>query len=159
MRSLRFWTNWLRAASLAVVAFGLALALLQGSAVIELLNNQIDPIFWSDPPSGATHEFQRWIYGAWGATIAGWGTLVFFVVHHSFQQRTLWVWNGLAACLWLWYIPDTLISLKYAVYFNVVLNTVFLLILGIPLLFTRRFFAGQRTIAAVDAIRGARERS
>jgi len=159
MQGIRFWTNWLRAASLLVVAFGLALALLQGSALIAPLNDQIDPIFWSSPLAGTTQAFQRWIYGAWGATVAGWGALVFFVVHRAFQRCERWVWNALAASLLLWYFPDTCISLKYGVTFNVVLNTAFLLMLGIPLLFTRRYFSGRQAIAVAETPYEDRERS
>lgn len=153
---MRFWTNWLRAASLLVVAFGLALALLQGTTLIAPLNDQIDPAFWFAPPDGAAQEFQHWIYAAWGATVAGWGTLVFFVVHHFYSRREPWLWNALAASLLIWYIPDTWVSFKYGVTFNVVLNTIFLFMLGIPLLFSRRHFLAKRPLPLEGSDREAR---
>jgi hypothetical protein len=149
IQSKQFWMTWLRMASLLVIAFGLALALLQGSSALNLLNAQIDPNFWSAPVEGVTLAFQRWIYGAWGATVAGWGVLVYFVVQHAWQQER-WIWNGLAASLLLWYLLDTWISLKYGVTFNAVLNTVFLLVLGTPLLFLRKHFI-HKTVPAPDA--------
>jgi hypothetical protein len=41
----------------------------------------------------------------------------------------------------VWYLPDTGLSLYFGVTFNAVVNTIFLAIIALPLIFTRREFA------------------
>ncbi len=106
-----------------------------------LFNNNIDPYFWNDTmlPENAI-KFQAWIYGVLGTVIAGWGTLIAFWAHHPFKTREIWAWNGLASATAIWYISDTAISIIYGVMFNIFFNTIILLLLGLPLIFTKKAF-------------------
>jgi hypothetical protein len=106
-----------------------------------LFNRQIDPNFWASAEiSENTLKFQGWIYGVLGAVIAGWGTLIAFWAHYPFKSRERWAWNGLAVGTGIWYCADTVISAVYGVTFNIVFNTVMLVLLATPLVFTKKYF-------------------
>jgi hypothetical protein len=145
MIGFSFWQRWLLAVSALVVIFGLALAFLNQTPLFDLLfNDQIDPSFWGgeEPPANSA-EFQRWVYGVLGAAVAGWGVFMTFIAHYPFRKRERWAWYCLATGLLAWYVPDTLLSLVYAP-FNAAFNSLLLVALGLPLLFTRRDFRADR---------------
>jgi hypothetical protein len=131
------WTRWLMIASLLVIAFGLCLAFFPSMPPLEPVNRQVEAVFALEQAAPGPRAFQRWIYGAWGATIAGWGLLVFSVVRSPLRKGERWAWDALAGSLLLWYVVDSGLSFAFQITANVVLNTVFLVALGLPLLFTR----------------------
>lgn len=104
-------------------------------------NQHIDPSFWviAQLPESAV-KFQGWIYGVLGSVIAGWGTMIAFWAAFPFKSRERWAWNGLAMAIVIWYIADTSISVQYGVTFNVMFNTLMLLFLATPLIFTKKHF-------------------
>jgi hypothetical protein len=136
------WQRWLLVVGLVIAIFGLVMAFLSGTTVFELFNCQIDPVFWGagGMPQAAT-RFRQWAYGAWGATVAGWGIFVVFVAHYPFRRRERWSWNCLAVGLLVWYLVDTAISLYFKVYFNAAFNTGLLILVTLPLAFTRKHFS------------------
>ena len=141
MSKFSFWQRWLLVVGLVIAAFGLVMAFLNGTAVFELFNRQIDPVFWGagDMPEAAA-RFRQWAYGAWGATVAGWGIFVVFIAHYPFRHRERWTWNCLIAGLLVWYLADTAISLYFKVYFNAAFNTLLLILVTLPLACTRKRF-------------------
>ena len=141
MGTFSFWSRWLFVVSLVIVVFGIFMALLNGTALFGLFNDQVNPVFWGDtavPDSAQT--FQRFIYGVLGATMAGWGVFLAFIAHYPFRRQEKWAWNCIFAGLLLWFLVDTPISLTFHVTFNAVLNTLLLALAILPLAFTRRFF-------------------
>jgi hypothetical protein len=142
MSSFSFWQRWLFAVGIAVSVFGLYMALFSGTPLFELFYRQIDPAFWSvNAIDEQTRQFQRWIYGVWGATIAGWGIILSYLVRYPFNRKERWSWNCLAFGLIVWFVLDTSLSAFYKVYFNAVFNTILLIVAGLPLVFTRKEFA------------------
>ncbi|MBU0493992.1 MAG: hypothetical protein KKA73_30200 [Chloroflexi bacterium] len=143
MLTFSFWQRWLLVVSFIIIVFGVAMALLNGTAVFDLLfNNQISPVFWGAetiPDVGI--RFQQWIYGVLGATVAGWGVFLAFIAHYPFKAREKWAWNCVLIGLLLWYLIDTPISLYFGVVFNAVFNTLLLVLAIPPLVFTRKHFA------------------
>ncbi|MFQ5399613.1 MAG: hypothetical protein ACE5E7_08455 [Anaerolineae bacterium] len=129
--------------SLIIIVFGVFMALLNGTALFDWFNNQIDPVFWEDTavPDNA-QTFQRFIYGVLGATVAGWGVFLAFIAYCPFRQKEKWAWNCVLAGLLLWFLIDTPISLYFQVAFNAAFNTLLLVSAILPLAFTRRFFDG-----------------
>jgi len=117
------------------------MAFSSGTPLFDLFHHQINPAFWSvNAIDDATRKFQQWVYGVWGATIAGWGIVLTYLARYPFRNKERWAWDGLILGVLIWFVLDTSLSLFYKVYFNVVLNTV-LFILGIlPLAFTRKWF-------------------
>ena len=144
MFKFSFWQRWLFVVGLVIAAFGLVMAFLNGTIVFELFNGQINPVFWGtgDMPEAAT-RFRQWAYGAWGATVAGWGIFVAFIAHYPFRHRERWSWNCLATGLLVWYLVDTAISLYFRVYFNAAFNTLLLMLVTLPLAFTRKHFVEE----------------
>ena len=96
MKNFLFWQKWLFAVGLLLAVFGLTLAFFNQTPFFDFLfNKQINPVFWSE--GQATPEairFQQWIYGVLGATIAGYGVTVAFLVHHPFRNKERWAWRS-----------------------------------------------------------------
>jgi hypothetical protein len=126
--------------AILIVLFGLSLAFFSQSTVFHILfNNQIDPAFWNHQPApDNVLEFQKWIYGVLGATVAGWGVFLAFLARYPFKSRQRWTWNCIALGLTLWFLVDTAVSAFYRVYFNTLFNLVLFLVGMLPLVFTYR---------------------
>ena len=123
---------------------------------IALFDEQINPVFWENPYGTTGFDltptfifepvlcdidpFLGFIYGVLGATMAGWGVVLAFVIHHPFRNKERWAWNALALAFSLWYLADTAISLSFGVIFNALFNTVIFIAAMIPLFFTRKEF-------------------
>lgn len=117
--------------------FGLVFAFANGTALFSAFNAQIDPVFWPGPGADAAAlAFRGWIYGVLGATMIGWGMMMFFLALHGLAARQTWVRNAIAASIPAWYVVDTYISWAARVYFNVIFNTVVLLLVMLPVFFT-----------------------
>jgi hypothetical protein len=145
MSTFTFWHKWLLVVSLMIAAFGVMMALLSGTPLFDLFNNQIDPAFWGASASAAlvgeaARRFQQWLYGVWGATVAGWGITLAYVARYPFRRKERWVWNGLVAGLLVWFVLDTALSALYGVYFNVAFNVALIVLAGLPVVFTRKEF-------------------
>lgn len=142
MNTFGFWQKWLLGVSVYLVIFGLVLAVFPQSAFMNVIfNSRIDPVFWQlgHVPEEAA-SFQAWIYGVLGATVCGWGILMIFIAHYPFKERQPWAWNSIAAGITIWFIVDTTLSALHHVLFNVAFNTLLLLLVALPLAFTRRHF-------------------
>jgi hypothetical protein len=138
MASFAFWQRWLFVVGVLISVFGVLMALLSGTPIFDLFNRQIDPAFWGNNPVEANaRTFQQWLYGVWGATIAGWGIFLAFIAHYPFRHKERWAWNCLVAGLTVWFILDTSLSINYRVYFNALFNTVLIILVALPLLVTR----------------------
>lgn len=145
MRSYLFWQRWLLLVAIVVTVFGVFMALLNSTPLFNLFNRQIDPVFWASrllpiPALG----FRGWVYGVWGATVAGWGLTLTFIAYHPFNRRERWARNALLFGLSLWYLLDTGISIYFHVYFNALFNTLLLVLAGLPLVFTWKAFDADR---------------
>jgi hypothetical protein len=142
MGHFSFWQKWLFVTGLLLALFGVTFALFGGTPLFEIFDTQINPVFWGsvEIPDLAAGEFQRWIYGVLGATIAGWGVFLAFIAHYPFKNREPWAWNCILTGIIVWYVLDTGISLYFRVYFNAVFNAVLLALVVIPLGFSRKHF-------------------
>jgi hypothetical protein len=142
MDNFNFWHKWLLATSIILITFGLGVAFFNQSSVFnQTFNNQINPAFWGHSQiEGTITHFQGWVYGVLGATVAGWGVMVFFIIQYPFINRQRWAWTACALSIGVWYAVDTWISLAFGVYFNALFNTLLLLLFALPLIFTRSHF-------------------
>ncbi len=117
------------------------MALLSGTPLFDLFNRQIDPAFWgANAVDSATKQFQQWLYGVWGATIAGWGIILAYIARFPFSQKERWAWNCLVFGLLVWFVLDTSLSFFYRVYFNIAFNSALLVLAMLPVVFTRKDF-------------------
>lgn len=130
--------RWLVGVGLLVTGFGAVMALASGTPLFDLFNRWVDPAFWSDGPvDPGTVDFQAWVYGAWGATLAGWGLVVTLLAREAFGRGERWAWWALASGVSVWFALDTTISLIHGVIFNVALNVVLFVLITVPLVATR----------------------
>ena len=142
MKQFPFWQRWLFVFSLIVIVFGLGMALLNRTLLFAIFDSQVNPVFWgANPLPPGANEFLGWSYGVLGATMAGWGVFLAFIVRYPFQARERWAWSALTLGLSLWYLIDTSISLFFGVAFNAIFNTVIFILAALPLLFTRQEFS------------------
>ena len=117
------------------------MVLASGTPLFDLFNRQIDPTFWGASAVGdSVKRFQQWLYGVWGATIAGWGVFVTFIARYAFAKKERWAWHCLLTGLAVWFVLDTGISFVYQVYFNVAFNTAIFILAMLPLVFTHKEF-------------------
>jgi hypothetical protein len=142
MPSFSFWQRWLLAVGLITTIFGVVMALVSGTPLFDLFSRQIDPAFWGTNSVGEpAKQFQQWIYGAWGATIAAWGIFITYIARYPFKKKEKWAWKCIVWGLATWFILDTALSLFYKVYFNVAFNTASFVLAMLPVIFTRKEFA------------------
>ena len=140
MNTFKFWQNWLFGLSLFLIGFGFVMIFL-GASPDSLISSQVTAAFWGDRhPSGDAARFYAWVFGVWGSTLTGWGTTLAFLAYYPFREKRIWAWRAVLVSLMIWYPVDTLLSWAYRVTFNVLLNTVLLLLAFLPLVMTRKFF-------------------
>ncbi len=141
MGSFLFWQRWLVGLGIAVSVFGLCMVFFNGTFLFEYFNREINPAFWgTNTVDDATKLFQEWVYGVWGATIAGWGTVLIYIACYPFKRKERWSWNCLALALLVWFVLDTSLSIFYTVHFNAILNLILMVLAGLPIMLTRREF-------------------
>jgi len=103
--------------------------------------NKVNPVFWNNKiPTEEIILFQKWIYGVLGAVVFGWGIFLAFIAYYPFKNKEKWSWNCIAFGILLWFLVDSSISIYFNVIINAVFNTVFLLLIGLPVAFTRKYF-------------------
>lgn len=142
MQRFLFWRKWLLSVSALITVFGVALALFNQTPVFDFLfNQQVDPVFWAaGEMTPAMAAFQQWAYAVLGATVAGWGIFMIFIIYYPFQRRERWAWRCMAVGLGVWYVIDTSLSLAAQVTFNAAFNTLLLALIVPPLIAIRSDF-------------------
>ena len=144
MKRFELWVQWLKFSGYALVLFGLVMAFLNATPVFALFNDRIDPVFWAGGGiDQGTLAFRTWVYAAWGATIAGWGVSLLFVIQNAFAKQERWSWFAITLGLGLWYVLDTGMSAYFDVSFNVAFNNLILVIIIIPLVASYRYFRSK----------------
>jgi hypothetical protein len=144
MTNFSFWQRWLLIVGILISGFGMFMALLSGTPLFDSFNGQIDPVFWgAGAVEEGAREFQQWIYGVWGATIAGWGIFVIFIAQYPYRNKEKWAWNCLVAGVLVWFVLDTSLSISHKVYFNVAFNMILLVLAMLPLVVTRKCFVKE----------------
>lgn len=118
---------------------GLFIVFFNKTSLFNLLNDVIDPLFWHDEPiSNATLNFKSFMWSYVGMLTALWGIGLYFVSKYGLMKREAWAWYSIFLSIVSWFILDTWFSISAKVYFNVVLNFLFLTAFTIPLFMTRQ---------------------
>lgn len=142
MLSFHFWNKWLLTVSFLLIVFGFFLILFNQSALFNyVFAKEVNSVFWPNGiPAEDINLFQQWIYGILGAVMVGWGTFLTFITTHAFRNKERWSFDCIALGITLWFIADTALSLYFHVYINVFLNAVIFIAIGLPLIFTKKYF-------------------
>lgn len=143
----KFWLNWLKLVASFIILLGILMALFNQSAIFNIMNNYIGEAFYTSPiiPE-RTIYLQSWLVSVLGATMAGWGLTMLFIIIFPLQQFEKWAWYALLVSIIVWFIPDTFISSHLGADFNVVLNIIFLLLFATPLLFLRKSVNSKKVL-------------
>ena len=138
MRRFNFWQKWLFILGILICLGGLSFAF---SSFTTFEFAGINSVFWPKggmPPG--VRVFQGWVYGVCFALTVVFGLFIVFIAKNSFKKKEPWAWNCLATCILTWFVIETFFSIYYGVY-SIVWNSVFqLVLLMLPLIFTRKYF-------------------
>lgn len=140
--SFTFWQKWLYYTSILFAFIGIVLAFFNDSIFFSLWNEQLQ--IWlgieGEMPSNLL-KFKDFILAPLGGTIAGSYILMAFIAKYPFRNREKWAWQAAVLSLLTWFVIDSSISFYHGAYFNIVLINLFTLVLqGLPLVFTRKYF-------------------
>jgi hypothetical protein len=144
-----FWYRWLFAVILGVMAFGIAMVLIP-----DAIRAFFSLLIYASPSAIATRfdqEANAYIvlaHGVLGAVMFGWGATLLLVLRGPFKRLDSDGWNMIAIPVAAWCVPDTAFSLYTGFWQNAVLNSVFAVLFLIPLLVTRKYFAGAAANAS-----------
>lgn len=137
----KFWFRWLYIVILGVMLLGASMVIMP-----EVARDLFSLLFFSSPgefqaryPADA-NEYIMFAHGVLGATMVGWGSTMFLILKGPFKRCESGGWIMLAAPLILWFVADSAFSLYTGFWQNVLLNAVLLLLFGIPLGVTRKYF-------------------
>jgi len=145
MNRFEFWQQWLLWVSVAVAAFGLAMAVFSNTPLFSWMNSQIDPVFWNaSVTNSAVVSFRTWIYAVLGAAVLGWSVTLAFIANYPFKKKEKWSWQAIAYGMFAWYVLDTWFFLSFRVYFSAALNTVLFVLVMLPLIMTYKTFWDKR---------------
>lgn len=137
-----FWRKFLLVVSFVMIIMGLFIAFLNQTIFFDFIfNKNINTVFGlSENSTAGITQFQNWIYGVLGATIVGWGIIMFFVIKYGFREKQKWAWKSIAVGISVWFVIDTSLSIYFGVYFNALFNSILFLLFIIPLLFIKNYF-------------------
>ena len=137
-----FWQKWLTWANVMAIGVGIAAAFFGNSIVFEIHNSYTESVFFGGAEfSPEVLALKNWLFGIIGGTIVGFHILMVMISEHAFKQKEKWAYLALWYGLVSWFLIDSGISLFYGAIHNVVMiNLVALIMIGIPLVATRKEF-------------------
>lgn len=145
MNRFKLMFNWLIITSWVISGFGLYMVIIVQTPLFDNFNKPIVEAFNLAANITVPQKIFIWLYSVLGATMAGWGVFIWFVLKNAFVRKEKWSWLALAFSMVVWFIPDTMVSAICGAYFNVVINSLLLLIIVLPLSFTYQvFFQAKR---------------
>lgn len=144
----QFWQKCLTYANVVTVLVGLLVAFAGNSLVFEIHNAYTrDVFFQGNEISGDALRFKNWLFGIIGGTIVGFHLLMIMIAENAFKKKEKWAYYAMWLGLLSWFVIDSSISIYYGAIHNVIMiNIVALVLIGIPLVMTRREFqTGAKT--------------
>ena len=141
MNAEKFWMGWLKITMLIIILAGILLIFFGNSSYAEILNKQINRVFYSGKlPEESILLMKGWLIAVSGAVMAGWGSTMLYIVYHPFKKGEKWAWRSIFYPLLIWFLLDSSVSLYYGAIFNVIINCILFFQLIAPLLFLRNLF-------------------
>lgn len=137
-----FWQKWLTYANVMTIIVGLLVAFAGNSFVFDMHNGYTKEVFLDGQefPQKLLY-LKNWLFGIIGGTIVGFHVLMIMISENSFKKKEKWAYNALWLGLLSWFLIDSSLSIFYGAIYNVVLINIFALVLiGLPLVMTRKAF-------------------
>ena len=137
-----FWQKWLTYANVMTIIVGLLAAFASNSFVFEIYNDYSKSLFFeSNHFDSEVMALKNWLFGIIGGTVVGFHILMIMISEYAFKKKEVWAYRAMWFGLLSWFCIDTGISIFYDAIHNVVMiNLVALVLIGIPLVMTRRAF-------------------
>lgn len=141
-KRFNFWQYWLTYANVMAIVVGLLVAFAGNSIFFEIHNNHTKDVFLNGSEFEPNIlEFKNWLFGIIGGTIVGYHVLMIMISENSFKKKEIWAYKAMWYGLISWFLIDSGISIYYGAIHNVILiNIVALILIGIPLIMTRKEF-------------------
>lgn len=141
-KKFEFWQKFLTYANVMTLFVGIFVAFAGNSFLFEIHNNYTQDLFFEgkELPENALF-FKNWLFGIIGATTVGFHLMMIAISENAFKKKEKWAYYTLCLGLLSWFLIDSSISAYYGAIYNLVLiNLPALIIIGIPLLATRKEF-------------------
>ncbi|MBA2611599.1 MAG: hypothetical protein H0U95_06500 [Bacteroidetes bacterium] len=136
--SFLFWQKWLFYTSILFALFGISFALFGNNIFFRPYNQMLAKVFWnqSEIPS-EVESFRAFIWGPLGATIACCYILLAYIAYYPFKRKERWAQKAIIAAFGIWVVLDSVVCIKFEVYFQIYLINAFSIIIkALPLIFT-----------------------
>lgn len=137
-----FWQKWLTFASCFMLLIGLLVAFLGNSFIFEAHNSYTQELFFNgEIIEGDMMKLKNWLFGIIGASIVGFASLLILISENSFKNKEAWAYKAIWIGILSWFLIDSGISIYYKAFYNVVIiNIPALVMVGLPLIMTRKEF-------------------
>lgn len=137
-----FWQKWLTWANVITVMVGLIAAFAGNSIFFEAHNSFTEDVFFNGiKMEGELLNLKNWLFGIIGGTIVGYHILMIMISENAFKNKEPWAYQALWFALLSWFIIDSGISYYYGAVHNIIMiNLVALVLIGLPLVMTRKEF-------------------
>lgn len=137
-----FWQKWLTWANVLTIIVGLLVAFAGNSIFFELHNGYTQEVFFAGAILTPNElALKNWLFGIIGGTIVGFHWLMVMLSEYPFKRKEVWAYRAMWGGLLSWFLIDSGISWYYGAIHNIVLiNLIALLLIGLPLLMTRKAF-------------------
>jgi len=144
-KNFNFWQKWLTYANVMTIGVGLLVAFAGNSFVFELHNKYTKEVFIEGNEFEPNIlELKNWLFGIIGGTIVGFHILMIMISENSFKKKEKWAYKAMWFGLLSWFFIDSGISIYYGAIYNVILiNLVALILIGLPLIMTRKEFKNK----------------
>lgn len=141
-KSFHFWQKCLTYANVMTLMVGLLVAFAGNSIFFEIHNSYTrDLFFGGEEINGELLHFKNWLFGIIGGSIVGFHALMIFISENAFKKKEKWAYQALWVGLLSWFFIDSAVSLYYGAIHNLlIINLVALLLIGLPLVMTRKHF-------------------
>jgi hypothetical protein len=138
-KTIDFWRKYLILIGISLISMGTYVSLFNTTPLFALFGNLIDPVFWPDEiTTDGTKHFKGFIYSFSGVYVLLWGVNFLFISKYALVRGNKWAWNCLALSTILWSSIMVPFSMYYKVYYNVIGDIVFFVLIAIPLMGIRR---------------------
>ena len=125
---------WLITVSIVVIVAGIIFAL-----IAPYFFQSIQDIFYHSFNDQSIQNINsmdknhiNWIYAVLGGTLAGWGMMILSLSLNLLKDNNKIIWNTILFSVITWFVIDTIITIKYMVVPNLILNITILLSIIIP---------------------------
>ncbi|MEM0993438.1 MAG: hypothetical protein AAGI49_10410 [Bacteroidota bacterium] len=141
-----FWQKWLIYANVMTVGVGLLVAFAGNSFFFALHNDYTAKVFFEGTAfTPEVLQLKNWLFGIIGGTIVGFHLLMIMIAEYAFKRKETWAYWAMWLGLLSWFIIDSSLSFYYGAIHNILLiNIVALILIGLPLLMTRKVFTDNK---------------